>query len=324
MTGYMKWYSVLYIGIILFFAGCGTDNVKKHIKRLDLCVYGYNDMSDEERMAVLDSMGPGLGAMAFLMGDSVDGASLERYSWSKAVKIFTPDIIRRLPSLDSVERVLGKVDRCMQELLPEFPDVDTYGIVSPFNQSVFIVDSVMLIGLNHYLGYDYEGYSNFDAYKKRTKDVRFLPYDIVEAMVSSSYPYLPSHNATVLERMMYHGALIYAKMNIVPDASLADALGYTDGQLDWVQRNSREIWNAIIERRLLYSVSLSDADRLLNPAPATMIVHPECPGRVGRYIGYMIVCAYSRNNAGVTLPVLLSPDFYASPVSLVKSRYNGL
>lgn len=303
--------------------GCGEKCEKEKINRLDVFFYDYPAMADDEKSAMLDSLRPGIEALFFITGDSLCENGYDRYAQSRAVRMFTPDIIGRLTNLDSVEHVLWKVNDNMRRILPDVMPREIYGIVSPYNQSVFVVDSLMLVGLNHYLGADYPGYSNFDSYRRRTKLVKYMPYDMVEAMVSSAYPYVPTENATVLERMLYHGAVVTAVMNAVPEASLADALGYTREQYEWVVENSNEIWNMMILRRLIYSTSESDADKLLQPSPASVIINKDAPGRVGRYMGYRIVSAYMKRHPDIGLPQLLSPEFYGAEDALIESEYDG-
>ena len=62
---------------------------------------------------------------------------------SRADSVFTPDIERLLPPLDSVEAVLGRA------LGPE-SGVKLYGVVIPYRQSIITAPGgVIFIGLNH-------------------------------------------------------------------------------------------------------------------------------------------------------------------------------
>lgn len=321
----MKHVSLLFVFVLLTLAGCGADTGigKKVINRMDVFFYEYPELLYEERENMLDSMRPGVDALFFLIGDSVGYDAYKRYSASPAVRVFSPDVFRLITSLDSIEHVLCSAEKAIGRILPEIRLGDIYSIVSPYNQSVFVVDSVLLIGLNHYLGSEYPGYSTFAKYQRWSKALKYMPYDAIEALVASYYIYKPAQDATVLSRMLYNGALIEAKMQILPNANLADAIGLTESQLEWAQGNSREIWNAMIMKNLIHSTSVSDADRLLMPSPATVIIHPDAPGRIGRYVGYMIVKSYMQRNPEAGLMHILSPEFYNSPSTLIKSGYNG-
>ncbi len=292
------------------------------IQRLDLAMADYASLQGVSRDSLLREMSPGIKALCFVMGiDAASDSSLKAYSASAPVRVFTPDVRSRVSSLDSLERVLGVLKLRLKEKAPEIPFGEIYSIVSPYNQSVYMVDSTMLVALNHYLGSDYPGYSRFEDYLRGTKSLRYLPYDLVEALLGAACPYVIQEDATVLSRLLYEGALIEAKMQLLPDASLADALGYDSQQLSWARENEGRIWNAIVSRRLLYSTGQMDAERLVAPAPSTSIIHPEAPGRIGRYIGYSIVQAYLRRNPGTKLESLLLPAFYDDPQSLIGSGY---
>lgn len=251
----------------------------------------------------------------------VTDSSIYEYACSRPVKVFTHITDSLLGDLDSVEAIFGSIDGRIRKYLPAAAIGDVYAIVSPYNQSIFTTDSMMLIGLNHYLGADFDGYSYFEPYQRINKRIDQLPYDVVEAAVGSAYPMQREKGETVLTNLLYQGAVIEAKMRLVPDADLAAALGYTADQLAWMQANEVPAWDALIARRILYSTSPTDAERLILPSPATTILHPDAPGRAGRYIGYKIVRAYMDTHPSVTLEELLSPEFYAGSQTLLNAGY---
>lgn len=253
-------------------------------------------------------------------GEVTDDA-LCAYSSSRGVRMFTAAVDSLLPELDSVQSVLGVAEDRMGKLLPKACFGDVYAVVSPYNQSIFTTDSMMLVGLNHYLGAGFDGYSSFEPYQRLNKRIGQLPYDMVEAAVASAYPMTVGAHSTVLDHLLYQGALIEAKMQILPGATEADALGYTPEQMAWLEANEVPAWEALVTRKLLYSPSVSDAERLILPSPVTTILHPESPGRAGRYIGHRIVRAYLDANPRTALDHLLSPEFYSNPQTLLNARY---
>lgn len=293
------------------------------IHRLDLATDGFQSLSQASQSAICDSMADGIKALQFLQGDTAAPvAFLRALSQTPPVKIFTPDIRKRIPSLDSIESVLAREKQSMTRLFPEVKFPTMYAIVSSYNQSIFNVDSIMLVGLNHYLGSDYEGYGYFEPYQRSTKTMRHLPYDIAESILADNFPYRPGEGETVLNRMLYEGALLEAVMQLVPEASLSEALGYTPRQLQWAEANEKNAWEAIISRKILYSTDPLAIDRMVIPSPATTLLHPDSPGRMGRYIGYRIVQSYLSHTADSSLSHLLSPSFYNSSRSLINAKYS--
>lgn len=294
------------------------------IERIDRFARDYASVDSVSRKTGIDSMRQGIDVLLAMIeaGNGVH-VDFEGYSKSEYVKVFQPDIEERLSRLDSVENVLGTVSYNIDRLLPEASFNRVFGIVTPYRQSVVVADSVILLGLNHYLGADYPGYGSFGSYVLPFKVSTRIPLDIAEASVAVNYPYQPGDDATVLNRLLYEGALMHAVIAVVPDATPWMVLNYGKNEADEVARAESHIWNAIISRGLLYSTDSMDAQRLVSQAPSTAVIDASVPGMAGRYIGYKIVESYMRRHPEATVEFLLSPDFYGNAASFIEARYSA-
>lgn len=294
------------------------------IERIDRLARDYVSLDSISGTAGVDSMCQGISVMLEMIGSQSGGdVDFNMYANSEYVRIFQPDIEARLNRLDSVEYVLGTLSGNIDRLLPKASFSRVFGIVTPYRQSIVVADSIVLVGLNHYLGADYPGYEPFESYLLPFKVVRRIPLDIAEAVVAVNYPYQSSDNATVLNRLLYEGALMCAVMKVLPDVTPWTVLNYEKEEADAVEKNEPYIWNAIIGRELLYSADPMDAQRLVSQAPSTAVIDASVPGMAGRYIGYKIVESYIRRHPESTLEFLLSPDFYNNASSFIEARYSG-
>lgn len=269
-----------------------------------------------------DSFTPALQAMAPLFGQQSPGDVMEAYRSSDAQQVFAPDIASRLGSLDRTEAQLGIM---RQEMASELPSVRfparIFGIATPYRQSVMVCDSVIIIGLNHYLGPDYPGYASFEGYIRSQKTVSRIAADVAEALIATTYPYAATDNPTVLSRLLYEGALMNAVATALPSETPAELLGYDDSEIDWVTQNESAIWQHLVSTDLLFSTDPATADRLVRPAPSTPAVNPAAPGRVGRFIGMRIVRSYLSANPDSTVESTLRPTFYNSLQTLKNASY---
>lgn len=288
----------------------------------------FYDGSRQERYSLADTLVPyaeEVAAMMKVLGyDSVSDEVLMEWSRSRVVEMFTPAIDSLAPTLDDVERSLGHI---LYSAMRHGLDIRhwRYAAVAWGNpKSIVFCDSVMLICMNHYLGDDFPGYAGLPDYLKAVKTPRMLPYDMAEALVATAYPYVADKGGNVLTRLLYEGALASAKMRLVEDASLADVLGYDSSQLSWAESHEADIWNRIVATKMLFDVSATTAERLVSPSPVCMLISPDAPGRVGRYVGYRIVESYMKHHPQVTLAELLSPDFYMSGSVLSDAAYAPL
>lgn len=303
----------------------GAASSPEVIRRFDREVLSYSMLDSAERKAFRDSFGCAADVVAAIVtgGEcrNADDTFLERYSSDPKMRFYVPAIEQRLGSLDSVEMSLGLARGNALRMLPAVNWPDIYGVVLTYNQSVVSADSVMLVGLNHYLGPDYEPYSYFDEYQRYAKQKRLIPYHVAEALVSLAYPYRPSDDATALSRMVYEGAVVESVLRLLDSADIPAALGYTDEGYDWAVKNEAPAWNAMIEKNLVHTADMAEIDRLVRPAPHTTILHPSSPGRMGRFIGHRIVRSYLSEHADATLTEILDSAFYNSPQVLINSAY---
>lgn len=218
-------------------------------------------------------------------------------------------------------KALGRVFGRMRELLPAVRVPEVFTIISPFSQSIFVADTTLYIGLNHYLGADYVHYEYFPDYVRVLKVRERIPVDVAEALVRITYPFRPSGDgAQAVARLAYEGAVAEAVMRVTGEDE-ACVLGYDDDKYGWLCKNEENVWRAMVERQFLFSTDYAVIRSLVDVAPHVSVISPDVPGRAGRFIGHRLVESYVKNNPSVTLEELLSPAVYNSPSLLAEANY---
>lgn len=235
-------------------------------------------------------------------------------STERADSVFAPDIARLLPALDSVEAVLGKA-------LGSNSGVTLYGVIIPYRQSIITTPGGhIFIGLNHYLGADYEGYRGvFPSYLRHRKSVNRIPVDVMQARIASLFPPEYGANPALINRMLYQGALLEtANENMdAPDATL---LGLTPEEIKWCEENEANLWQSMMKADLIYSTDPTVADRLLSPAPNSNLLSGNAPGQAALFTAVKIIRAYCKKN-GVTARQVLEKKLYNDNQTLINSQY---
>lgn len=321
-----------FIGLAGALAGCsGHDKVTVEpveITPLYSAVYDFAAMDSVQQDSVMLADSAALSAMLQYLGaDGLSRSNLDVWSHSMPVKVFTPAVDSVFPTLEPLEATLARIlSRAKADSL-DIPSRQYAAVVWGNRRSIVMVDtpadSLMLIALNHYLGADYPGYAHWPLYMRLDKTKDRLPYDIAEALVANRYPFRGDNQATVLTRIVYEGVLTLAKIRLVPDGNMAEALGYTQKQLQWLSDNEHSIWMKMVEDRLLYDPSELTAEKLVSPGPASTPIGQDAPPRIGRYIGYRIICSYMKQNSRTSLKEMLQPSFYTNPAVLVEAAYDG-
>lgn len=228
--------------------------------------------------------------------DSLIGADAASPAW----RIFGPDVDRLLPPLDGASEILGR-DEDMPSRI--------YGIISPYNQSIMVADTIVLVALNHYLGADYEGYASMPAHISRNKTVDRLPLDVAEALTATRLPFPDTiASPSLLMRMAYEGAVL---ARVADGLGIADGpllMGWTDEQWSDAVAHEGETWRRLVSSDLLFSDNPAVLSRLISPAPSSPDISPDAPGRLGRFTGLRMVRA-----SGLSPDSILESRAYLSP-----------
>lgn len=251
----------------------------------------------------------------------LNDSSLAVYSGSPSIKLHTEILDKFFSDISDVEAGLGKMFGRMERICPEIIIPKVYAIISPFNQSVFTVDTLLYIGVNHYLGLGYKPYDYFPEFIRRTKVRERIVPDVAETLIRKYYEYKPSGDyPTLLSRLLYEGAIVDAVMRLTGQTE-REVLGYDEKEMEWLEDNEKKIWETLMTRKMLYSTDETLAMRLISPSASTSVLNVDAPGRAGRYVGYRIVREYLKHN-DVAPDRLLTPQFYDSPKALRESRYH--
>lgn len=173
------------------------------------------------------------------------------------------------------------------------PTVVTLTTDVDYENRIILTDTLLLIGLDNYLGMHHRFYRGIDRYISKGLDKQYLESDIVSAFSKKviSYP----RDRSFLAQMIYYGKELYLKDLLLTWQSDAQKIGYYDEEYSWAQANEEQIWRYFIERELLYSTDAQLGPRFLDPAPFSKFrleLDNESPGRLGRYMGWQIVRAF--------------------------------
>ena len=166
-----------------------------------------------------------------------------------------------------------------------------------YQNRIILADTLLLIGVDNYLGKDHRFYGGIERYIAKGLDKMYLESDIVSAFSKQVLP--NPTDRTFLSQLIYYGKELYLKDLVLPWQTDAQKIGYTQDEIEWAQANEEQIWRYFIERELLYSTDNMLGPRFLDPAPFSKFrleLDNESPGRLGRYMGWQIVKAFMEKN----------------------------
>lgn len=187
----------------------------------------------------------------------------------------------------------------IQYYFPKFsaPRVVTVTNDVDYDNRIILTDSLLLIGLDNYLGPEHKYYQGMQKYIAQDRKREFMVSDIANAFANKVVP--KPNGRTFLDQMVYHGKALYLKDRIMPFQSDELKINYTSDELAWAQANEEPMWRFFVEGELLYSTDNKLALRFLDPAPFSKFgleLDNESPGRLGRYVGWQIVRSFMDKN----------------------------
>jgi len=177
-----------------------------------------------------------------------------------------------------------------------------------YENRIILTDTLLLIGLDNYLGPQHEFYANMSRYIAQELDPGLLVSDVAAAFIHQRVPYPKTRS--FMAQMVYHGKQLYLKDLLMPLSKDSEKIGYTDQQIEWAHQNEGQIWRYFVERELLFSTDNKLGPRFLEPAPFSkfrLVLDNESPGRIGRYMGWQIVRAFMENNDVELTELLATP-----------------
>ncbi|GGW51716.1 gliding motility lipoprotein GldB [Arenibacter certesii] len=215
------------------------------------------------------------------------------------------------PDFDSQLTELESLFRHIKYYYPNTPVPEVVTVTSDvdYNNRVILTDSLLLIGLDNYLGPSHEFYSVIPKFVANGLDKKFLQADVASAFAKKVIP--SPKERTFLAKMIYYGKELYLKQALLPQAAEEVIIGYDPEQLEWATVNEEQVWRYFMERELLYSTDNKLGPRFLDPAPFSKFqleLDNESPGRLGRYIGWQIVKAFMDNNKVSLQEMLTLPE----------------
>ena len=188
----------------------------------------------------------------------------------------------------------------------KIPKIQT--VVTGIANDVYLSDSLIIIGLDYYLGpngkyrpMDIPGYL-----LKRYQKEYLVPQLML--MYSSNFNSTDFEDQSALADMIYYGKAYHMTKNLMPCIPDSLLTGYTAFETKDIDEHEPVIWASILENEVLYERNPFVKDKFLSERPKTLEVGENCPGRIGRWVGWNIVDKFALENPDVTLPELMQMD----------------
>lgn len=188
---------------------------------------------------------------------------------------------------------------------PDFQPPKIQTVISGMEADLLVSDSLIIIGLDYYLGSGAKYRPNMHEYILRRYQKNFIvPSVLLLYGIDGKYNFNNLEDQTVLAEMIAYGKAYYFAKQMLPCVPDSTFIGYTREEIEGSRKNLDLIWKRFIEDEVLYATTHLVKQKYIAERPKTFEVGEKCPGRIGTWVGWEIVKKYMNNNK-VTLPQLM-------------------
>ncbi len=220
------------------------------------------------------------------------------------------DVLQTYPSLAQLEADLGQLYGRVQSAYPGFtPPAKTYTLASGFRIDLLYLDSLLLIGLEHFMpdNAHYEPPSIPRYIRQRMRPYAIVPG--VAKLLADKYVKTDFNpEQAMVEEMVRWGKILYFQEQMLPCTPDTVLIGYPAAALADVEKNAPMIYAHFVDRGLFFSTDHLLRAKYVGERPTITEIGPACPGRIGQWMGWQIVRKWAKDKA-LSLPqVMAEPD----------------
>ena len=166
-----------------------------------------------------------------------------------------------------------------------------------YRNRIILTDSILLIGLDNYLGANHRFYEGIPEYIKEDLNPQNIISDIASEYAGKLIPRLDDY--TFLDKIINHGKILYYKDICLNDVPEKIKIGYSEKKLKWAIENEYFVWTYFVENNILFNPDNKLNSRFINNAPFSRFYlenDKDTSEMIGKFIGWNIVKSFMKNN----------------------------
>jgi len=189
---------------------------------------------------------------------------------------------------------------------PQIPIPRVETVITGLESDLFVSDSLIIVGLDHYLGNQSRYKPQMYEYMLRRYQKNFIvPSAMLLYGIDQRYNLSDAKDKTVLAEMITYGKAYFFAKKMLPCTPDSILIGYTSKEFAGAKENQDLIWKRLIEDEALFSITVQMKQRFIGERPKTYEVGNECPGRIGTWVGWQIINKYEANHPDISLTEIM-------------------
>ncbi len=228
-----------------------------------------------------------------------------------------------------VDSTFGNLDGLKSEfalafknIKAQYPTFKTPQILSTFTgleNDLYVSDTLIIISLEAFLGPKALYRPDQPSYILNRYDKPYIVPSVIRLLADSFVK--SNQESALLNDMIYFGKTFEFTKEMLPEVadSLIICLPDTSLKANWYSQDL--VWAHFIDRSLLFEQNHRTKEKYIGERPKVTEVGPDCPGRIGQWLGWRIISRFRTENPDVSFEELMNMTDYQA--ILRKSGYRG-
>jgi hypothetical protein len=208
--------------------------------------------------------------------------------------------------IDSIKTALNTAFNYIKADYPNFKAPKIYTFFTGFaGKDMLVNDSTIAIGLDYFGGPEAKYRPQVFDYQINKYQAEYIVPSILNQM-AIKYAAIEPSDKSLLADMLFYGKCYQFTKQMLPNAADSLIIGYTQEQLEATETSQEMVWGHFIDEKLLFESNPFKKSKYLDERPNTQEISPDCPGLIGRWLGWKIVKKYLENNPKQNFKALMA------------------
>jgi hypothetical protein len=209
--------------------------------------------------------------------------------------------------LSALEAQFAEAFSNLKYYYPDFVSPKVQTIISGLETDMFVSDTLIIVGLDYYLGKEGKYRPQmYDYLLRQYNPENIVPSTMLIYGIGGEYNKTNLQDKSILADMISYGKSFYFAKRMLPCVPDSVFIWYTPEEIRGSRKNQDLIWARLVQDKVLFETSHLIKQKYLGDRPKTVEVGPECPGRIGQFVGWQMVKAYMKSHPETTLQQMMT------------------
>jgi hypothetical protein len=295
--------------LVILLAGCEKSAEEVYTVKIERFDEQLMNVQSKEELEKLLSDNPGITDLMFnkMPSDTAFIADVFHMVKNEDAQKLHGEVQSTFGDLSKLSQEFGSAFNEIKKLYPDFKAPRIIAGFTGLQNDMVVTDSMVVVSLDAFIGPK-------ALYRPHQPDYilrRFAPEYIVPNTVrflSNKFNKMNFEKDNFTTDMVFFGKSLEFCRAVLPSTPDSVIIGYTNREMQNAFEHQDYIWAHVLDRELLNNDNPAVNTKYFGERPYLAEISPDCPARIGQWLGLRVVELYRENNKKVSLQELMAND----------------